>query len=62
MKKSAIKAEVFASVRKKKYAAATTPKLRTVLFQEEENNVSIPTLAAASESLIHCEEPIKSSI
>jgi len=62
MKESAIKAEVFASVRKKKYAAATTPKLRTVLFQEGENDVSIPTLAAASESLIRCEEPIKSAI
>ena len=36
MKESAIKAEVFASVRKKKNAAASTPKPRTALIQERE--------------------------
>ena len=53
MAESAIKAEVFASVRKKKDAPASTPKPRTALFQEGENDVNIPTLAAASESVIH---------
>ena len=36
MAESAIKAEVFASVRKKKNAAASTPKPRTALIQERE--------------------------
>ena len=62
MKESDIKAHVFAGATRKKSGVHTTTKSRTTLFQEEENNVSIPTLAAASESLIRCEEPIKSSI
>ena len=62
MLESAIKVEVFASVRKKKDDAASTPKPRTALFQEGENDVNIPTLAAAREFVIRCKEPIKSSI
>ena len=62
MLESAIKVEVFASVRKKKDDAASTPKPRTALFQEGENDVNIPTLSAASEFVIRCKEPIKSSI
>ena len=59
---SAIKAEVFPKVQVKKRAAEITPKPRTALLQEGENDVNIPTLAAASESVIRCKEPIKSSI
>ena len=62
MSDTVIKAEVFATSKLKKKVAAITPKSRIDLFREEENDVSIPTLAAASESLIRCEEPIKSSI
>ena len=53
MKESDIKAHVFAGATRKKSGVHTTTKSRTTLFQEEENNVSIPTLAAASESVIH---------
>ena len=59
---SAIKADIFPSVKVKKKVAAITSKPRTALLQEGENDVNIPTFAAASESLIHCEEPIKSAI
>ena len=62
MSDTVIKAEVFATSKLKKKVAAITPKSRIDLFREEENDVSIPTLAAASESLIRCEEPIKSSV
>jgi hypothetical protein len=40
MSDSAIKAEVFATVKVKKKAAASTPKPRTVLLQEGKNNVT----------------------
>ena len=62
MPESAIKAIIFPHVKVKKKVAEIVPKSRIDLFREEENDVSIPTLAAASESLIRCEEPIKSSI
>ena len=59
---SAIKAEVFPKVQVKKRAAKITPKPRTALLQEGENDVNIPTLAATSEFVIRCKEPIKSTI
>jgi hypothetical protein len=59
---SAIKVEVFSNVRVKKKVAEITPKPRMALLQEGENDVNIPTLAAARESAIRCKEPIKSSI
>ena len=66
MLESAIKAEVFPKVQVKKRAAEITPKPRTALLQEGENDVNIPTLAAASdaasESAINCPEPIKPAI
>ena len=62
MIESAIKAEVFPKVQVTKRAAEITPKPRTALLQEGDNDVNIPTLAAASESAINCPEPIKPAI
>ena len=59
---SAIKADIFPSVKVKKKVATITSKPRTALLQEGENDVNIPTLIAASEFVIHDKEPIKSSI
>ena len=47
MSESAIKADVFASVKKKKEASKHTPKPRTALIQEGENDVRIPAPEAA---------------
>jgi len=48
MSESTIKAEVFASVRKKKNVAATTPKPRTALLQEGENGVTVSASVPAA--------------
>ena len=53
MPESAIKAIIFPHVKVKKKVAEIVPKSRTTLLQGTENDVNIPTLAAASESVIH---------
>jgi hypothetical protein len=53
MPESAIKAVIFPHVKVKKKVAEIVPKSRTTLLQGTENDVNIPTLAAASESVIH---------
>jgi len=53
MPQSAIKAVIFPHVKVKKKVAEIVPKSRTTLLQGTENDVNIPTLAAASESVIH---------
>ena len=60
MKKSDIKAHVFAGATRKKSGVHSTSKSRTALVQEGENGVEIPTLnAAPSESVVSCKEPIQ---
>ena len=53
MPESTIKAIIFPHVKVKKKVAEIVPKSRTTLLQGTENDVNIPTLAAASESVIH---------
>jgi len=53
MPESAIQAIIFPHVKVKKKVAEIVPKSRTTLLQGTENDVNIPTLAAASESVIH---------
>ena len=48
MSDTAIKADVFASVKKKKQSFATTQKPRTALLQEGENDVTISASIYAS--------------
>jgi hypothetical protein len=47
---SAIKAEVFATVKVKKKTAASTPKPRTALLQEGENDMALSSEIIACES------------
>ena len=63
MSESAIKADVFASVKKKKEASKHTPKPRTALIQEGENDVRIPAPEAAfSTSKINDDGPNNSLV
>jgi hypothetical protein len=50
MAESAIKADIFPSVKVKKKVAAITPKPRTALLQEGENNVALSSKITACES------------